>query len=486
MWYEWRSHSQENYHTGSAVIDQLIRRRLALCVPTQQCVSLGFPRVRSSLRASLLAGVLAVSVGAQQPAPPDTVRGAVFDSIAGEPLVGAFIVGKPSSVSGTTDSLGRFELVSSRPVEQLTVYHASLDAMGLGALTAARPTAAATWHAARVATPSLRTLWTRVCDTPRPEVGRSGIITGTAQMADRTTRVSGARVIVQWRAASGTQELQSADALTDSLGNFVVCGIEDFAEPRLAAISAQANSGVVALPSEMRALRRVDLVLAEVTAPRSGAIRGRVVTQQRTGVKDVRVQLDGVEAEVLTASDGSFRITNAPLGSRMISLRAVGYTPVAQAVDVIAGESPALEILFERAVELEGVYVTERANIRPARAAFEQRRTAGWAARFVDSTEIVNAPSVRAALNVVRGITVGPAGGRATNEFEIRGQFGCRAHIFFDGTASNIEEVNRIPPTSIASIEVYASMAFAPGELIQVRTDNCAVVAFWTKYGLRP
>ncbi len=158
---------------------------------------------------------------------------------------------------------------------------------------------------------------------------------------------------------------------------------------------------------------------------------------------------------------------------------------MAQSVDVLETPGESLTIPLTRTIELEGVTVTERVNVRGDRRDFEWRKRAGWG-RFVDSLEIMRAPNVRAALAMVPSIRVRGLKNRATTEFEIRGRLNCPAHIFMDHTKSSLEEVNAIPPANLASVEVYSSVAFAPAEFIQITQDNCAVVIFWTKYGLRP
>ncbi len=438
-----------------------------------------------SLFAVAVALTSAANLNAQPMAIPDTVRGVVFDSLANEPLAGAFVVANAAGASVATDSLGQFVLVSSETVTQLTAYHPALDAMGLGAISARRPARTDRWHSALVATPSLNTLWPKVCGSGKPDPQRTGIITGTARLADNSTRVSGARVMVQWESVfSDARSIRDLDVMTDSVGEYVVCGVEEFAEPRMVALSDQAQSGAIALPSQVRPLRRVDLILSPTDAPRV-ALRGRVRNERGVGVEGVRVTLDGVEGEWVTSRDGTFSVIGAPLGTRMLSLRAVGYSPVSQVVEVLGESMPVLEIPLERTIELEGVRVTERVDLRRIRSDFESRRRAGWA-RYVDSSAIDKAPFVRAALNMVQGITVRPLRNAPTTEFEILGRSGCQAHIYMDGTISDIDEVNRIPKEQIAAIEIYASVAFAPATLVRVKADNCAVAAFWTKYGLRP
>ena len=413
----------------------------------------------------------------------DVVTGVVYDSLSAEPLGGAFIVASPGGATTTSDSLGRFALTSDGRVQQLTVYHESLDGMGLGAIGAIRPPNAERWQNATVSTPSLLTIWPRLCDSRRPDRQRTGIITGTARLADNTTRVSGAKVIVQWQSVFDDKQ-RSEEAITDSLGDYVICGVEELAEPMLAALSSQAQSGAIMLPSQLSPLRRVDLVLASLEAPRA-MLRGKVVNGQGAPLANVRIDVDGVADEVTTRDDGTFAVANVPLGSRMLSLRAVGYSPVSQVVDVLTEQRASLVIPLSRTIELEGVKITERVTVRRERSEFDVRRRAG-SGRFVDSLQIMKSPFVRAALQMTPGVQVISLGNRATTEFDIRGRDGCQAHIYLDGTASDIDEVNRIPPANIAAVEMYPSVAFAPARFIMVRADVCAVAIFWTKTGLRP
>jgi hypothetical protein len=208
----------------------------------------------------------------------------------------------------------------------------------------------------------------------------------------------------------------------------------------------------------------------------------------------VRVEVDGVDSATVSGADGSFSLQAVPLGSRMLSLRAVGYSPVAQVVEVAATQTSPLQLRLSRVVELEGVRVTERVNVRLARSDFEDRRKAGFA-RFVDSSVFERAPNLRTALSMVQsGLsfpplgttkrrTVGPG---APTEFDIVGPNGCPAHIYLDGTQATIEEVNVIPKQNVAAVEIYRNVALAPAQFIRVADDACAVVIFWTKAGLRP
>jgi hypothetical protein len=441
--------------------------------------------------ATLLLGLPALSgARAQAGASPlvqrQTIRGVVFDSLALEPLASAFVIARPSGSSTTTDSLGRFTLEAEGEVTDLLVYHEALDRMGLGALAATRPAGLTAWGDVELATPSLATLWPQLCNSRGPVGTRSAILLGTVRLSDDVTRVAGARVIVQWVPLGQSEaepRYESVEAVTDSVGNFVACGAPTFADVSLMALANEAQSGVVVLSGALRPVRRVDLVMVRGTSSAlRTTVRGRIVDQVDAPQREFSITMDGWDGSAVSANDGSFRLDGVPLGSRMLYVRAIGYTPVAQVVDLVEGENAPLTIPVSRAVELEGVRVTERAVLRAERSDFELRQRAGFG-RFVDSTEIMRAPSVRTAIQMVQIVKVTP--GRA-NEFAISGRNGCRAHVFVDGTPADIELANRIPPEQIAAVEFYRSATMAPVRFIAGMEDTCAVVIFWTKYGLRP
>lgn len=443
-----------------------------------------------------LAGGLALpqSVRAQDPPPPvldtvrarsaaDTARGVVFDSLANEPLAGALVVAMPSGATTVTDSAGVFELLSDTAATRFTVYHEVLDRIGLGALVADRPIDRR--RVVTIATPSLLTVWPQLCESRRPLGGRSVILTGTARAADGSTRVAGAKILVQWPKpdyATGGPDLRSEETFSDSLGNFLICGVEEFVDISFLALSQEMQSGVVTVTSDIRPIRRVDLVLG--AADERGAVRGLVRDNDGTPLAGVQLALEGVTDPQTTGADGRFLFPDVPTGSRMLFVRAVGYQPVGQLVDVMAGENPPLTIPFEKVVQIEGVTITERVNLSRERSEFEMRKRTGLG-RTLDSATIMRAPNLRAAIQMTQGINV-EQGRRGTSEFVIRGRRGCSAYIYLDGTLATIDDVNVMPPRNLAAIEFFASTALAPARYIPIGGNDCAVVLFWTKSGLRP
>lgn len=463
--------------------------------------------IHRTLTAMAGAALLLVATGAQawaqQPPPPppvldsvraiacgagcDVVSGIVFDSLVGEPLVGAIVTAMPSGESMATDADGRFVFLSAQRIEQLVAYHHVLDETGLGALVLRRPSAAAKWDKAELTTPSLLTLWPILCGEKRPIAGRSVIITGTARLSDTQTRVAGARIMVQWpkpKYSVGGGEFRTADAITDSLGNYLICGVESFVDPSLLATSNEAQSGVVMVASDRLPIRRIDLVLGRAGAA-GVALRGRVVNEKGELLPGMRVSLDGAAKEIVTDAEGVFTFAGVPPGSRMLSVRAIGYSPVAQWVDVVDGQNAPHTVQITKPFMLEGVTVTSKTSIRLDRQEFEMRKRAGWG-RIVDSMEISRAPNMRVALAMVPGVRVEVSGYGLGGDFDVVGSSGCSAAVFVDGVLDWMRLAWFIPPDMIAAIEVYRSSASAPGRFIMVRKDNCPVVLVWTKFGLRP
>jgi hypothetical protein len=317
---------------------------------------------------------------------------------------------------------------------------------------------------------------------------------GTARLADGVTRVSGAKIMVQWPPSPYSTSgggLRSAETITDSIGNYVVCGIEEFVEPSLFAVSAEAQSGVITVPADMRPLRRVDLVLGRSGSEAAvAAVRGRVIDENGAPITGMRLRIDGFEGDAVTGSDGVFSFADVPVGSRMLTARAIGYTPIGQVVEVLQGREEPLTIPMQKVVVLEGV--TTKATIRRERAEYDMRRRTGWGV-YVDSTAIAKAPFVRSAIQSVRGITVrGPTVSRSgrvsavrATDFVITGVRGCSAQIWIDGRRASMLDANDLFKSAIASIEVYPSSEFAPSEFVTL-PSQCAVVLFWTKHGLRP
>ena len=127
--------------------------------------------------------------------------------------------------------------------------------------------------------------------------------------------------------------------------------------------------------------RRGALVLALALAPVvgltatlgaqavTGTVRGRVTEASGRGVPEVQVTVAGTRLGALTNANGDFVLAAVPTGSRTISVRRIGYQPLARSVTVTAGDNNLGTITLDvSAVNLNEVVVTGTGTATEKRA----------------------------------------------------------------------------------------------------------------------
>jgi hypothetical protein len=418
-------------------------------------------------------------------APTDTIRGIVFDSLLHQPIPDATVQADDGAVSTMTDREGRFTLIAPETIHRVTVFHDFLDRSGLGSLQAV--VTEKTSHSMMVlSTPSLATIWARLCPGQSLEKGRSGIVYGAVRAADGRTRLSGAQVRVSWdftaRSAVGVTK-RTSDAKTDSTGTYYACGAPPNDNVYVLGYSSTLHSGAVTVTGDTLPLRRVDLVLGE--AGKSSMIRGIVRDPRKTPLVGATIDVDGVDAQVRTDANGRFSVPSVPTGSRTIAVRAIGFAPLFQPIAVLEKQTDDIEVDM-LAVSLPGVNITGRQNVSLLQLDFEQRKREGFGT-FRDSTEIVKATSIRSIFQgipslVITGVDVTGFGlftpGQSMSTNNPAG--GCRANIYIDGKPSDTGVLISLSKEQIAVIEVYIRQEFAPAKYLLL-SNNCGVVLVWTK-----
>jgi hypothetical protein len=419
----------------------------------------------------------------------DTVRGLVYDSLLAEPLAGALVKAMPGGETVVSDSAGRFVLVSARPVEAVQAIHTELDQIGLGELHAVRarsddPRGDATRDLV-LATPSRQTIWRQLCGLMPLSGAMGGIVYGTVRDGDGRTLLSGAAVDLQWESlklrADTVPRYEARTTHSDTLGQFVFCGVQEFGQAGIAARADARQSGNVLLYAEARPVRRVDLVVGAANAP-AVLVQGTIQDEQGNPVRDASVEIDGVEQAARTDTAGAFTLVGVPIGSRMIAARKVGLLPTLQVVDVLASMSP-LSLLMERGVSIEGVTVTARRTVNRTMRDLLERKRAGFAT-FLDSTKVMQFPRTQSVLRMVPSISVYPDSNGF--DFIVAGRLNCGASIYIDGVKVDSPELASLPMEDIAVIETYGTDTFAPPQFRSFTKMPCAVVLVWTKHRLRP
>lgn len=414
----------------------------------------------------------------------DTVRGLVYDSLLAEPLPGALVTAIPGGETTVSDSAGRFVLVSAQPVKAVQAIHTELDQIGLGEVHAVRvrddnPRSDVTGDLV-LATPSRQTVWRQLCGRIPISGAMGGIVYGTVRDGDGRTLLSGAAVDLQWESlqlrADTAPRYEARTTRSDTLGQFVFCGVQEFGQAGITAHADARQSGNVLLYAEVRPVRRVDLILGAANAP-AVLVQGTIQDVRGKPVRDASVEIDGVEQVARTDTAGAFTLTGVPVGSRMIAVRKVGLLPTLQVVDVLASMSP-LSLLMESGVSIDGVTVTARRTVNRTRRDLLERQRAG-VATFLDSTRVMQFPRTQSVLHMLPSLSVHADSNGF--DFTVAGRLNCGASLYIDGVKVNSQELAALPMEDIAVIETYGTDTFAPPQFRSFTKMPCAVVLVWTK-----
>ena len=285
---------------------------------------------------------LSLPLGAQQQPTHHTVRGTVFDSVAGKPLAGALVQiaasGSASTpLTATTDALGRYR-VGGIPSGQFFVgfYHDALTALGLDGPTQAIALAADTLVTVNLAIPSSAAVRALRCGDMSPFA--PGMLVGTLRDAESHGAIAGAKATLSWGALAldaGNYRTvtQQENAQIGEDGSFVVCNLPVDAPLQLVVAAPGHRSlegSVVDIPAS--GIARLDLQLANSSLTSGAAmVRGRVTRESGKTVASGVVAIKALNRETPFV-DGTFTIANLPAGTWVAEARVIGAEPRATMV----------------------------------------------------------------------------------------------------------------------------------------------------------
>ena len=461
-------------------------------------------------------------------APRTTVSGIVHDSIGGKPLAGSVVQlvasGAPTPLARTaiSDSLGRFTL-DDVPAGRymLGFFHPMLDSLGVEPPVREVNVAGGLPVRADLAIPSPARLRAAICGA-RAAADSGALVLGVVRDARDGVPAAGVKVEVIWaELAFGpeglTRRMPRHVITTAANGWFARCNI-----PSTGTIALSASRGAdstdlieVDVPAE-RFLRR-DLYLGPARivviggAPRADTLappsRRRTGDGRLTGVVVTAVEgtpLAGAQVGIrdgprVNANErGEWALVGAPLGTRMLEVRAVGYYPEHRAVDVVPGAAPIRTALLTMKAVLDTVEVTA-SRLNENRRGFEERRRGGIG-RFLTPEDVARRqPIVTSDLfRMVPGMQV-ERSELGDTQVTMRGIFSerCTPAVYLDShfmmglTADDID--GWVKPNEIAGIEIYVGASvpaqFNPGiGAGGLSHEPCGSIVIWTKpaSGLRP
>jgi len=476
---------------------------------------------------SMLGAARAHAQASASPGRPGRVDITSVDSITRLPLAGASV--RLVSVFDTTrvhdatlDARGRAR-VDSLPAGPwvLTARHARLDTLGVSSVAVPFTVRAGRGVTVRAAVPSVRTLVARVCGSAATP--GTGYLFGTVRRAVPTSAslraaatvsalpLSAGQVTAQWldlRIEAGRVErtIVTTDVPVGDNGRYVLCGVPTETTVRLRAVGAEGASGVATFTSSATGIAPRDLVLGRadtvVTMPSgpqapedsgvvdivlrgAGRVRGTVQTVDGRPLPNALVTLSATGLETRTDAAGRFVLAATPTGTWTLDVRALGYAPRQQPVDLVPGDTVAQVVALVRAQVMDTVKVRANAAARSALGRtlteFEERRQRGLGRffgpgdleemllfRFTDVLRGV--PGVRLELN-----------SRGERVITMRGTYGrCVPTVFVDHMRMPGTDAldSFIAPDFIAAVEVYQA-GFGPPEFQDI-FSGCGSIVVWT------
>ena len=448
------------------------------------------------------------------------VSGIVHDSIAHRPLAGATVqlVGTEGHAdfarTTTTDESGIFAL---RDIPDgsymLGFFHAMLDSLGVEPPTRAVRIEGQKPVRADLAIPSPRRLRTVICG-PRARSDSSGLVVGTVRDARDGAPMPRVAVFGEWMEftlmrGGLVRRIPRLVAVTGDNGWFAMCNVPSAGTMTLMASRDGDSTDVIDVQVPPEGFIRRELYLGYATTIVTGgsAVTGssaqtadslaRAPRRMRTG--DGRLtgfvlaavggrRLGGalvsiVDGPQVRANDaGEWTLSDAPVGSRMLEVRAVGYYPERRQVNVTAGAPPITVTLSTLESVLDTVRIIARAGRTREIQGFIERRRSGLG-HFLTAEDVARRGALVTSdvFRTVPGLRLERGFGEAT--LLMRSAFGdCRPAFYINGLYMNLsaEDVDDwVRPKEILGIEVYTGESTPPQ--FQRSLSGCGSIVIWMK-----
>ncbi|MBI5601576.1 MAG: carboxypeptidase regulatory-like domain-containing protein [Gemmatimonadetes bacterium] len=474
--------------------------------------------------AVLLLSSSAEAQGAGDRAPGVRVSGTVHDSVAHAPLAGAWVqLASADSVAhasgartAISDSLGRYafdDVPEGR--YRLGFFHAVLDSLGvelpLRDLTVRRGRPARL----DLAVPSGGTLRALICGVRSPRdsgvVVTGGAVIGVVRDARGGAPVEGVTVSGEWLEISfRTQGIDRRRprvvVTTGANGWFALCNAPATGNLFLTASRGADSTDLVEATVPLEGFLRRDLYLGAArtqvvrdTTPRpdSLALPPRIVRSGEGRLSGTVVSADyqrPLAGAIVHLSDGptaradergAFTLVNAPLGTRVLEVRSVGYYPDRRAVHVVGGMPPVRVALSTFKSVLDTVKIIAQFAADRHGSSFEDRKRTGLG-RYLTSADLERRGAIFTsdAFKTLAGVRL-ERSSVGSRHIYVRSAFGewCEPSVHIDGLYMwnlNADDIDgMVSLRYVKGIEVYTE-ATTPMEFQRAMT-GCGTILIWTR-----
>lgn len=420
------------------------------------------------------------------------VTGVVYDSVSHATLAGALVqlvsANGALRLAATTDSTGRYAFPSVERGKFLVgFFHAKLDSLGVEAPLSRVEVRDDGVHAVDLAIPSVTTVLRQACGAGATR-DSSGAVMGfvrsaatTGALPEATVRARWSEIVIGKRGAE--VRVREATATSGEDGWFTLCQVPAGGLVLVnAAVGRDSGATLeVTVPNEGLLVR--DLLVPPAVSAAS-TVRGTVRNPYGAPLVDARVRLYGESREVRSNERGEFVLAGVPSGTRLLELRALGFAPRRELVDLVARQEVVVDLPLEEfptTIDTVRVFGSKPA-LGDQMAGFERRRALSQGV-FLDPDEVERRHPLNFS-DLVRGISgvevVSIDGVRAVAMRGMDGAAQCEPELVVDGMRvpryeSNIDDL--IPASIVRAIEVYPRRIQAPAEY---QSLTCGTLIVWT------
>ncbi len=446
-------------------------------------------RIARTLLLTTLA-TISLSAAAKTHAQGAMVSGTVHDSIARAPLAGALVqlVADDSrssfGQSVMSDSVGNF---SFRDVPagrfMLGFHHDKLDSLGLEPMMRAVTVSGQVVVRADLAIPSSARIREALCGPDSP-ARSAAVVMGIVRDAATRAPLSGVTVGADWvELTLGKDGMRRRTVrrttATHANGWFAVCDV-----PRPGSVFLRASRGtdstdVIEMQVPEDGFLRQELYVGSTRI----AARGRVV--RGTDGRPIAGAQVGLEngTPVRTDERGEWVMSEAPAGSRLLEVRAVGFYPLRQAINVVNGAAPVRLAMSTYEDVLDTLKVIASYDRYNRLEEFRTRSRSGLG-RFITAEDIVRRQPVVTS-DLFRNLVPGVYLDSQADSVRMRDAFGerCVPTFYLNGMQLNgldgMALDAAITPDRIIGVEVY-QQSQAPPQFVPA-LSGCGSIVIWTK-----
>jgi len=424
------------------------------------------------------------------------ISGVVIDSLNGRYLSGADVMIDGAHVILQTDSLGSFRIDTLPPgTYQIGVFHPLLDTLGTALSSKPFRVGPDSTTFVVLAVPSATTIVRSMCEI-QPGAEGASVVMGHVNDPETLAPVAHADVSLAWITITVSKELgfrRTAHLVhdtTDNSGAYKFCGVPNSMQATLQArrgSTVTAEIPVVVGDRPVELLTRNLLLSREETPAKVGtaAVSGVVNLQGSASNAGTRVELAGTDVVTLTNEKGEFTLQNLPSGSRVLSMRHLGYGAETVPVDLSPHEPRRVTITLQKYVAvMDPVLVTARRTAALDKTGFTRRSKSGNG-YFMGPEQLsrINAFAVTDILRRVPGLRVSPGqfGDVVTSSRDLgRGciQYYLDEMPYQELSPGDISAF--VNAHEVVAVEVYQS-GFTPPQFIRSGTD-CTSIVLWFRH----